>query len=209
MRVNLAKAIVFLGSAGSGKGKQSKMLAGMHGFTHLGSSELFKKRLKTDLEFSAQVAEHMVTMEKGNLLPDKLVWSTLLQALVLIPDGIDIVFDGCTRTMAQMAELLNYLDRLKFETTIICLDVPEEKCRVRIGGREKGASPEEKRADDAKQESIEERLKGYKEHLPSIMGYVQGKGRIVHIVDGDQSADEVFLEICNFAGLPIPALDSM
>ncbi len=203
----MAKAIIFLGSAGSGKGKQSKFLAEMHGFTHLCSSQLFKERLKADPEFNAQVTEHMVTMEKGNLLPDKLVWGTLLQALTPIPDGTDIVFDGCTRTMTQMVDLLHYLDRLKFETTIICLDVLEEQCRIRIRGRSQSATPEEKRVDDTKEESVEERLRGYAEHLPSIMGYVQSKGRIIHTLDGDQSPDEIFVEVCNFAGLQIPILD--
>jgi len=200
----MAIAIIFLGYAGSGKGRQSDFLAKSNGFTHLSSSVLFKNRLNTDTEFRSQVAEHMVTMEKGSLLPDKLVWGTLLQALMLLPDDTDIVFDGCTRTMKQMADLLHYLDRLKFETVIVCLDVPEEQCRVRIQGRSQNATSEEKRVDDTKKESIEERLRGYAEHLPSIMGYVQSKGRIVHVLDGDQSPNEIFMEVCNFAGLSAP-----
>jgi len=47
---------------------------------------------------------------------------------------------------------------------------------------------------------------GYREHLPSIIGYVQSKGRLVHTLDGDQPVDDIFLEVCNLAGLQIPTL---
>lgn len=195
-------AVIILGSAGSGKGTLSKNLRA-YGFEHICSSDLFRDRLKNDPEFNQQVADHMQTMERGRLLPDKLVWSTILQKLLLYPDGTNLVFDGCARTMGQMQLLLDYLERLNYRVTIVRLDLSEDACRGRMIFRHENATPEEKRQDDLNAESVEERLHGYREHLPSIIGYVQGKGKIVHGVDATQSPEDILIDVCNVVGLPI------
>ncbi len=175
----------------------------MYRFEHVCSSDLFRDRLKNDPDFNQQVAHHMLTMEKGRLLPDKLVWDTLLQKLLVYPDGTDLAFDGCARTMGQMQLLLDYLDRLRYAVTIVRLDLPEDECRGRMVHRHKNATPEEKRQDDLNAESVEERLSGYREHLPSIIGFVQGKGKIVHAIDARQSPEDILLDVCNVVGLQI------
>jgi len=95
-----------------------------------------------------------------------------------------LLIDGFPRTVREARVLETALHFYKRNSIdIINLDTPEEVVRGRMAGRG--------RADDT-QESIEARLKWYKDEvLPVIEYYRDRDGATVHDIDGTLSIDGV------------------
>jgi adenylate kinase len=199
-------AFVFIGRPGSGKGTAAENLKQKHGFVHLCSSKIFERRKRVDPVFAARVRELSEVKDNGGLLPDEFVWTAISDEILLVPDGKNIVFDGCTRTAEQMRLLLNLLERLGFMVFIFLLDVVPDTCNNRMIARAKGAPVDEKRVDDKKEESRQRRLREFEDHISSIENYVSSCGRVIYVIDASQPELDIILDIENYAGLPTESL---
>lgn len=195
-------AFVFLGRPGSGKGTAANNLRERHGFVHLCSSEIFEERKKADPEFASRVRELSQIKDSGGLLPDEFVWTPISDAVLLVPDGKNIAFDGCTRTAEQMRLLLNLLERLSFRVFIFLLDVPADTCNSRMVFRSENAPEDQKRVDDRKESSRQSRLLEFENHFPSIKECIVSSGRLIFTIDARQSESDILADIENYAGLP-------
>lgn len=196
-------AFIFIGRPGSGKGTAAENLKQKHGFVHLCSSEIFEQRKNDDPVFAARVRELSEVKDNGGLLPDEFVWTAISDAILLVPKGKNIVFDGCTRTAEQMRLLLSLLERLGFMVFIFLLDVVPDTCNNRMVARAKGAPVDKKRVDDKKEESRQRRLREFEDHISPIKNYVSSIGRVIFIIDASQSEDDIIVDIENYAGLPM------
>jgi adenylate kinase len=183
------KTVIFIGPQGSGKGTQIERLKEV--------LEAKDRRRVVDIQtgrrFRALAAKQetfaedkiAATMNAGTLQPDFLSSVLWGQAMV---DQLDpkshLLIDGFPRTIGQIPDLedaFHFFERTHID--VINLETPEEVVRARMESRA--------RADDTP-ESIEERLRWYREEtLPVVAFYRNRANATVHDIDGRLSIDGV------------------
>lgn len=186
--------VIFIGPQGSGKGTQIEKLK-----TVLETNDERRRvvDIQTGRRFRSLAAKQETfaedkiaeTLDTGVLQPDFLVALLWGQAMV---DQLDpkshLLIDGFPRTVAQIPDLedaFHFFERGQVE--IINLVTPEEVVRARMQGRA--------RADDTA-ESIEERLRWYREDtLPVVEYYRTRPNTVVHDIDGTDTIDGVHEQI--------------
>ncbi|NCN52697.1 AAA family ATPase [Candidatus Parcubacteria bacterium] len=185
-----ARTIIFIGPQGSGKGTQIAQLKAI-------IEKLDPRRRVVDIQtgrrFRALAAKQETfaenkiadTLNNGRLQPDFLTAILWGQAMV---DQLDpkshLLIDGFPRNLDQAHELESALTFFERETLdIINLDTPEEVVRTRM---------EERAREDDTPESIEERLRWFREEtLPVVEYYRARENTTVHDIDGTSTIDEV------------------
>jgi adenylate kinase len=186
--------VIFIGPQGSGKGTQIEKLYSV-------MSEKDPDRRVVDIQtgrrFRALAAKRETfaerkvseTLDTGVLQPDFLTHILWGQAML---DQLDpkshLLIDGFPRTVTQahvLDDALNFFERE--ELNIINLNTPEEVVRKRM---------QERAREDDTEESIEARLKWYREEtLPVLDFYQERPDTNVYDIDGTASIDEVHQKV--------------
>lgn len=184
------KTVIFIGPQGSGKGTQIEQL-----------DKVLKEQdptnrvvdIQTGRRFRAMAASgegyterHIQeTLNTGILQPlflSTVLWGDAMRTHV--DDECHLLIDGFPRIIDEAKVLesaLSFYHRNPID--IVNLDTPEEVVRTRM--------LERARPDDTT-ESIEERLKWYREQTLPVVEYYRGRpGTHVHDIDGTASIDEV------------------
>lgn len=193
------RTVIFIGPQGSGKGTQIERLKNV-----LESRD--RRRVvdvQTGRRFRSLAAKQetfaedkiAATLDTGMLQPDFLVAVLWGQAMV---DQLDpkshLLIDGFPRNLAQVPDLedaFHFFERGSLD--IINLSTPEEVVRERMKARA--------RKDDTA-ESIEERLRWYREDTVPVLDYYRARAETkVHDIDGTLGIDEVHEAIVNSLGL--------
>ncbi len=188
------KTVIFIGPQGSGKGTQIERLKQV---LELADDRRRVVDIQTGRRFRALAAKQetfaedkiATTLDSGMLQPDFLSSVLWGQAMV---DQLDpkshLLIDGFPRTVGQIPDLedaFHFFERGLVE--IINLATPEAVVRARMQGRA--------RADDTI-ESIEERLRWYREETMSVIAYYRSRpNTVVHDIDGTVSIDDVHAAI--------------
>ena len=179
--------IVFIGPPGSGKGTQCSRLSKHLSVPHLSTGEMLRQT-RDDSSLGKLVASFI---NSGRLAPDYLVMPIVTQRLAESDCQNGCVFDGFPRTVSQAEKLDEYLkeqdDRLNF---VLNLDVDQAELIDRIMKRAKT----ENRADDTP-ETVAARLEVFQSQTAPVLNYYRDQG-IVHQINGMQSPDDVFAEVC-------------
>lgn len=186
--------VIFIGPQGSGKGTQIEKLKVVleasderRRVVDIQTGRRFRSLAAKQETFAEdKVAE---TLNAGSLQPDFLSAVLWGQAMV---DQLDpkshLLIDGFPRTVAQIPDLedaFHFFERGQIE--VMNLVTPEEVVRARMQGRA--------RADDTV-ESIEERLRWYREDtLPVVEYYRTRPNTVVHNIDGTDTIDGVHEQI--------------
>lgn len=186
----MGRNFILLGPPGSGKGTQAAMLAGSLNLLHISTGEILRGEIAKDSELGKQAA---VYMDKGNLVPDELVFD-IVEEVLGTNKKAGAVLDGFPRTKRQ-AEMLCEHD-IDIEK-IFYISVPTEDIVRRLSKRhycEKCnkvvtyddefclvcSSPMTVRADD-KPDVIRQRLRVYHELTEPLVKYYEAKGSLVRI----------------------------
>lgn len=186
--------VIFIGPQGSGKGTQIELL-----YKVMTVKDPARRvvDIQTGRRFRALAAKHETfaerkinaTLDTGVLQPDFLTHILWGQAML---DQLDpkshLLVDGFPRTVPQ-AEVLD--DALAFfereELHVVNLDTPEEVVRQRMHERA--------RADDT-DESIEERLRWYREETLPVLDYYRVRpDTTVHDLVGTDTIEGVHAQI--------------
>ncbi|MDQ2887183.1 MAG: adenylate kinase [Chloroflexota bacterium] len=125
--------IVLIGAQGSGKGTQADLLAQKMGIFHLASGDLFREEIgkKTDLGLKAKAF-----MDRGELVPDEVTISMVLNRIGSLPDAQGVLLDGFPRTILQAQALDTGLQKIDRKIDLgIYLKVPREELLDRLSGR--------------------------------------------------------------------------
>ena len=194
--------VIFIGPQGSGKGTQIERLKAV---LERDDERRRVVDIQTGRRFRSLAAKQetyaedkvAATLNAGSLQPDFLSAVLWGQAMV---DQLDpkshLLIDGFPRTVAQIPDLedaFHFFERGPVD--IINLVTPEEVVRARMQSRA--------RTDDTP-ESIEERLRWYREDtLPVVEYYRQRPNTNVHDIDGKLSIDEVHTAILKALKLEI------
>jgi len=184
------KTIIFIGPQGSGKGTQIERL-----YTVISEKDPTRRivDIQTGRRFRALAAKRETfadkkiasTLDSGELQPDfitHLLWGQAM--LDQLDDKSHLLIDGFPRTVHQAEVLEDALDFFsRDELHVINLDTPEAVVRKRM---------EERARDDDTTDSIETRLRWYREDTLPVLDYYRVRpDTFVHDIDGMGSIDEV------------------
>ena len=178
------KYFILFGPPGAGKGTHAAPMAKKYNLKHLSTGELLRAEIAEGTELGLKAKE---LIDGGNLVPDEVVEGMIAKAFGKYRDVAGFLLDGFPRTVTQAYDLKEMLEARDEEVTaVISLMIPDELIKERIAGRAKI----EGRADDAKPEVIENRIRTYHEKTEPLIALYRDEG-IYHEVDSVGTIAEV------------------
>jgi adenylate kinase len=206
--------LIFLGPPGAGKGTQAVLCSEWSGIPHISTGDMLREAIR---EGGATGRKAKEFMDRGELVPDELVAVLVKERIAKADCRKGFILDGFPRNERQgliLEETLQAIDEAI--DRVVYIDTPEEAILARLTGRrscpECGAvyhiqnNPPAKegvcdrcgtelisRKDD-KRETIEERLRVYKEKTEGLCTYYGKKGMLLR-VPGIGSVEAIFQRI--------------
>ena len=204
-----------MGPPGAGKGTQSAMCSNKFNVPKLATGDMLRSEVKNGTSLGKKVKE---IIETGNLVPDALIVEIIGTQIRDEKCQNGFILDGFPRNVAQAEELDKLLEKNGSTLdAIITLDVPEEELVKRFTGRrvaeqsgcvyhieynppqspglcDETGEPLIQRVDDTEQ-TVRHRLKVYWDETAPVLEFYKTQNRLSH-VDGNQSMEQVFEDIC-------------
>ena len=203
----MKSTIVLLGPPGSGKGTQGEKLCSEFGYVKLSTGDMLREAVKNGTELGKKAKEYM---DAGALVPNDLIIG-LMKEKIAAANG-KVILDGFPRTIEQADALGEQMD----VDIALNLDVDDGELVKRITMRRSCPScnavyhllyhaPKKEgvcdkcgaalyQRDDDTEETVLNRLKTYREKTMPLIGYYEGKGKLV-TVEGVGSIDEIFEKV--------------
>ena len=182
------KYYVLFGPPGAGKGTQAGSMVERYNLFHLSTGELLRSEIAAGTELGKQAK---ALIDAGNLVPDEVV-EGMIEAKFRTTIGVDgFLLDGFPRTIAQ-AEVLDTMLAKTGETVTACISlmIPDALIHERIAHR----ATIEGRADDARPEVVENRIKTYHAKTEPVIGFYKAEGKYNEI-GGEGAIEEIFSRI--------------
>jgi adenylate kinase len=202
--------LILLGPPGAGKGTQAARLVDDFRVAHIATGDILRAAVEQDTELGQKAAEYM---KAGNLVPDELIISVILDRIEE-PDCTDgFLLDGFPRNVEQAKALDAALDNHgRTLTAALLIAVPDDDLIRRISGRrvcqknghvynvftnkpkhdsacDIDGSRLLQREDDA-EETVRNRLNVYNAQTAPLEGFYDDRG-ILKRFDGTRSETEV------------------
>ncbi len=214
-----AKALVFLGAPGSGKGTQAREVSKCFRVPQISTGDILREAVKkgTPLGLAAKAK-----MEAGQLVPDDIVCS-IVEERVSEPDcQKGFILDGFPRTLGQA----EFIDRMLVgkgfgNALVVDLQVEEDLLLKRLTGRRTCSicgeiynmyfSPPKRdcvcdndggkllQREDDNEDTIRQRLVAYANQTEPLIAYYRKKG-LLHDVDGTGEPQEIARRLCAYLG---------
>ena len=169
--------VILLGPPGSGKGTQAKILVEQKDFFQISTGDILRESVNSGSSDGKKIKK---IMEDGQLVPDNLVIKIIIDSINSLTFK-NIIFDGFPRNLVQAKELDKALLQKKLQIDfVILLDVKFSELEKRIRQRILQSSEKNIRGDD-NLETLNKRLKVYKESTEPIINFYQNKNRFFRI----------------------------
>lgn len=192
--------VILLGPPGAGKGTQAQRLQDELGLKQLSTGDMLRAAVAAGTELGLRAKD---IMARGDLVPDALVVSLILERIGQPDCAKGFILDGFPRTVAQ-AEALDAALKVQGVAIdrIVELKVDEAALFARIDNRarEAQAAGRPLRADD-NPETLKQRIRVYNEQTAPILPYYRAQGR-VQAVDGMAPIGEVYRQLRVALGNP-------
>jgi len=177
--------IIICGAPGCGKGTQSDLIVEKYGLKHLSTGDLLRNEIAKKSSLGMEAESYI---SKGNLVPDKMIFDILSNAIAeQTKSSKGIILDGFPRNVAQAEALEELMKKLNKETTVLLdLNVDDEELikRLLIRGKTSG------RCDD-NLETIKKRLEVYVSKTAPVSDFYKNKNKYAAI-NGMGTVDEIF-----------------
>lgn len=206
---------IILGSQGSGKGTQAKLLAKNLNLAYFSAGEEIKRLTEEDKNFAKLGAKYY---KKGNLLPSNLIKKVIIDGLKKLKIENGLILEGFPRSYKQISILSDIMNRFSLPKPIIIhLKAKKETVLNRIGKRKvcakcgKSSYPKDKsytsnicpvckgklttRPDD-KPKIIQHRLAIFKKQTRKVLAYYKRHQELIEI-NGEPAPELVNKEILN------------
>ena len=178
------KYYILFGPPGAGKGTQASAMVEKYNLCHLSTGALLRSEIAAGTELGLKAKS---LIEAGALVPDEVV-EGMIESKFKNTEGVDgFLLDGFPRTIAQ-AEALDAMLAKGDEavTAVVSIMIPDPMIFERIAHR----AAIEGRADDARPEVVENRIRTYHDKTEPLVDFYQKAGRY-NEVDGVGSIEEV------------------
>ena len=208
----MAIMLILLGAPGVGKGTQAQKLMMHFGVPQISTGDILRAEVRKKTPLGQQALTYM---NRGELVPDELILDMVGQRLKASDAKNGVIFDGFPRTIAQASGLDGILKQAgKKLDAVLSIEVPASRIIERLSSRRSCATcgavfnvllnPEEienhqcpkgqplivQREDD-RPETVERRLKVYKEQTEPLKDYYRQTG-LLKEVSGEGTIDDVF-----------------
>lgn len=206
--------VVLLGPPGAGKGTQANVLSNNFNIIHVSTGDILREAVKNGTEAGLLAKGYM---DKGELVPDKIVTKIVGDRLSQPDAKKGFVLDGFPRTRIQAAELEENLKNLGMKLDMVLYFKTKENTAIeRLSGRRicpkcglnyhiKNRPPKKdnlcdkclsrltQRKDD-NVGTIKKRLKVYESEIKPLLDFYKNLG-IIKEVSGDLDVDILFKQL--------------
>jgi adenylate kinase len=166
--------ILFFGPAGAGKSVQGQMLAARHGWRWISTGQLLRDT--RDIELIKHI-------NQGHLVDNEQISAIVGDALARSKDIDHLILDGFPRKLAQAKWLVEaQAKHARLISLCVVIEVPRDELFKRLNVRG--------RVDDTP-ESIEERLKIYRQEIYPILTYLTEQNVEIAHIEGMGSVGQV------------------
>lgn len=202
--------VVLLGPPGAGKGTQAKLLQEVSGACQVSTGDILRKAVREKTSLGEEAARYI---EKGELVPDRVVLDLVGERLKEKDCAEGFILDGFPRTIAQSEGLEKMLKDMRLNLrAVLSIEVPQGVVVQRLAGRRTCRScealfhvtfnPPEREGicdrcggelfqrEDDREETIEARLRVYEEQTAPLIDYYRGQG-ILRKVEGVGSVEDI------------------
>lgn len=190
--------LILLGPPGAGKGTQAQRLEASRGLKQLSTGDMLRAAIAADTPVGR---EAKAIMDRGDLVPDKVVVGIIADRLKEPDCARGAVFDGFPRTVAQ-AEALDRLlvARGASLDAVLEFQVDDKALIERVKGRAEAdlAAGKPVRSDD-RPDVFPNRLAKYHRDTAPLIDYYRAKG-LLKTLDGMAPMDAVTREIGDILG---------
>ncbi|MBI5026984.1 MAG: adenylate kinase [Nitrospirae bacterium] len=207
--------LVLLGAPGAGKGTQAKKLIEKYGIPQISTGDILRKAVADGTPLGKEAKSYM---DKGELVPDKVVIGLIEERLKQGDTKKGYILDGFPRNTAQAETLDRMLNDMGMPLDFaLSVDVPKNDLLKRLTGRRTCKncqqmyniyfSPSKKenvcdkcggelyQRDDDKEETIKKRLDVYESQTAPLINYYAKKGKLKSVM-GVGSIEEIFRKVC-------------
>ncbi len=207
--------IVLLGAPGAGKGTQAKKLIEKYSIPQVSTGDILRKAVADGTPLGKEAKSYM---DKGELVPDKVVIGLIEERLGQNDTKKGYILDGFPRNTAQAETLDKMLNDLGMPLdSALSIDVPKDDLMKRLTGRRTCkkcqqmynvyfSAPKKDgvcdkcggelfQRDDDKEETIKKRLDVYEAQTAPLIGYYKNKGMLKSI-SGTGSIEDIFSKVC-------------
>ena len=176
--------LVLFGPPGAGKGTQSNLLIDKYNLVHLSTGDILRGEITAG---TALGLEAKALMDRGDLVPDKVVIGMISSKLDNNPNVNGFIFDGFPRTAAQATALDNLLaEKGTAISAMLSLKVEDAELIKRLLERGKNSG----RADDKNEAIIANRINEYNTKTAPLKEYYSAQNKLSEI-EGVGSVDEI------------------
>jgi adenylate kinase len=209
----MKEIIILLGAPGAGKGTVGERLSKILNIPVISTGDLLREHVKGNTELGLKAKQYM---DKGELVPDDIVISILLERIKMDDCKNGFILDGFPRNINQAKKIEEYMKDEKVK--VIYLKADDEFLVKRLSNRRicetcgaiyhlinippKVAGVCDKcggkliQREDDKEEVIRNRLKVYHNLTAPLIDYYKKKG-IFFSVCGDGKLEEIVNQIIN------------
>lgn len=215
----MSKIIFLIGPPGSGKGTQAELLAKELGFYHFEISKVIEKKFKEADPNDKEIVHQKEHWIGGELIHSELVIKWFFEEVEELKEKVNgFVFSGSGRTVKELKEQLDYLEKIYGKENIIAVEIKlsEEESVKRNSARricEKNRHPIPNFPEYAdikvcledgseiitrpldKPEIIRERYRVYLRETMPVIDYFRQSGYKIMEVNGQQPIEKVFEDI--------------
>lgn len=165
------KYYILFGPPGAGKGTHASAIAEKYNLKHLSTGELLRAEIAAGTELGKQAKS---LIEAGALVPDSVVEGMIETAFDTIKGFDGFLLDGFPRNISQAEDLDKILSKRGEQVTaVVSIMIPDELIRKRIAHR----AAIEGRADDASDETINNRIKTYHTQTEPLINFYKKQGK--------------------------------
>ena len=178
------KYFILFGPPGAGKGTQATAMVEKYNLRHISTGALLRQEIAAGTELGLKAK---ALIDAGALVPDEIVEGMIESEFRSVKDVDGFLLDGFPRTTEQARALDRILAGSEEEVTaVVSIMIPDSMIRERIHHR----ATIEGRADDAKDETISNRITTYHNQTEPLIDYYRTAGKY-NEVDGTGTIDDV------------------
>ena len=178
------KYYILFGPPGAGKGTHATVIAEQYNLKHLSTGELLRAEIAAGSELGKQAK---ALIEAGALVPDSVVEGMIESAFDNIKGVDGFLLDGFPRNLSQAADLDAILEkRGEAVTAVVSIMIPDDLIRKRIAHR----AAIEGRADDASEETINNRIRTYHAQTEPLIEYYKKQGKYNEVIGDGAEIEE-------------------